>query len=111
MNILTCQLQRDKCYNNTKLRQTSVQCDQIGQFIALWANFQRLWQQFFVQIAHILESFIFQVKSFLGNFYRHLATFICHVGHIKLSLETSKIATRMSNVNENIENVERQQKS
>ena len=59
-----------------------VQCDQIGQFIWHWATFQRLWQQLvwpnlphskaiFVKVS---ISLIFLVKSFLGNFYRHLAT-------------------------------------
>ena len=60
------------------------QCDQIGRFFALWAIIQSRWQQFFypncphcqeifVKVPH---SFIFLVKSFLGNFYRHLAIFI-----------------------------------
>ena len=40
----------------------------LGDFIALWATFQRLWQQLFC------PNFIFLVKSFLGNFSRHLAT-------------------------------------
>ena len=59
------------------------QCDQIGQFIGLWATFQSLWQQLvcpnlphsqaiFVKVS---KSLIFLVKSFLGNFYRHLVSF------------------------------------
>ena len=59
------------------------QCDQIGQFIALWATFQSRWQQWlcpnrphcqaiFVKVS---KSFIFLVKSFSGNFYRDLAIF------------------------------------
>ena len=58
------------------------QCHQIGRFIALWATFQSLWYQlfcpncphfeaFFVKVS---KSFIVLAKSFLGNFYRHLAT-------------------------------------
>ena len=58
-------------------------CDQIGQFIALWATFQNLLHCLFCPncpyfsaiIEKMSKSFIFQVKSFLGNFYRHLATF------------------------------------
>ena len=59
------------------------QCDQIGRFIGLEATFQSLWQQLicpntlhslgiFVKVS---KSLIFLVKSFLGNFYRYLATF------------------------------------
>ena len=59
------------------------QCDQIGQFIALWATFQSQWQQYFfpncphfwANFVKVSKSFIFPVKSYLGNFYRHLATF------------------------------------
>ena len=55
------------------------QCDHIGRFIALWATFKSLWQKLFTQITHIFwqflvklsKFFIFLVKSFLGNFYRH----------------------------------------
>ena len=64
----------------------STQCDQIGQFIRLWAPFQSLWKQLicpnlqyskaiFVKVS---KSIIFLVISFLGNFYRHLATFTGH---------------------------------
>ena len=59
------------------------QCDQIGSSIGLWATFQSLWQQLvcpnltqsqaiFVKVS---KSFILLVKSFLGNFYSHFATF------------------------------------
>ena len=59
------------------------QCDQIGRFNALWATFQSLWQQlfcpdrphFWATFVKMLKSFMFLVESFLGNFYRHLATF------------------------------------
>ena len=59
------------------------QCDQFGQFIALWITFQSLWYQLFCQncphfkaiFVKLSKSLIFPVKSFLGNFYRHLATF------------------------------------
>ena len=60
------------------------QCDQIGQFIGIWAGFQSLWQQLncpnlthslsiFVKVSKL---FIFLVKPFLGNFYGHMAIFI-----------------------------------
>ena len=60
------------------------QCDQIGRFIELWATFQCIWKQLicpnpphseaiFVKVS---KSLIFLMKSFLGNFYRHLALFI-----------------------------------
>ena len=59
------------------------QRDQIGRFIALWATFQSLWQQlFYPNCPHfwaifmkLSKHFIFLVKSFLGNFFRHLTTF------------------------------------
>ena len=64
----------------------SFQCDQIGRFIRLWATFQSLWQQlicpnrphFSANFVKVSKSLIFQVKSFLANFYRHLATFTGH---------------------------------
>ena len=54
----------------------------LGDFIALWATFQRLWQQLFCpncphfwgNFVMVSNYFIFLVKSFLGNFSRHLAT-------------------------------------
>ena len=59
------------------------QCDQIGRFIALWATFHSLWQQlFWPNCPYNLPNFYkgvkiyhFLVKSFLGNFYGHLAIF------------------------------------
>ena len=65
------------------IRLRLMQCDQIGRFIGIWATFQSLWQQLicpnllyskaiFVKVS---KSFIFLVKSFLGNFYSHLVTF------------------------------------
>ena len=59
------------------------QCDQIGRFFGLWTTFQSLWQQLICanllhsQAIFVKESksVIFLVKSFLGNFYRHLANF------------------------------------
>ena len=64
------------------------QCDQIGQFIGLWATFQSSWQKLICpNISHSLaifvnmsKSIIFLVKSFLSNFYRHLAIFSGHTG-------------------------------
>ena len=66
-----------------RVQSLQTQCDQIGRFIGLLATFQSLWQQLvcpnrphcqaiFVKVS---KSFIFLVKSLLGNFYRHLATF------------------------------------
>ena len=52
------------------------QCDQIGRFFAFWASIQSRWQQlFYPNCSHcqaifvkVSKSFIFLVKSFLGNF-------------------------------------------
>ena len=60
----------------------SPQRDQIGQFIALWATLQSLWQQSVCpKLPHsqaiyvkVSKSFIFS-EIILGNFYGHLATF------------------------------------
>ena len=60
-----------------------LQCDQIEQFIALWVTFQSLWQQLFCPncpyfwgiFCKDVKIFHFLFISFLGNFYRHLATF------------------------------------
>ena len=41
------------------------QCDQIGWFIGLWANFQSLWQQLISQISHIMGNFCKGVKIFI----------------------------------------------
>ena len=59
------------------------QCVQIGRFITHWATLQSRWQQLFSPncphcqaiFVKVSKSFIFVVKSFLGNFYSHLATF------------------------------------
>ena len=58
-------------------------CDQIGRFIALCATIQSLWQQLispnllhsWAIFVNLSKSFLFLVKSYLGNFYRHLAIF------------------------------------
>ena len=60
-------------------KKTHHQSDQIGLFIAVWATFQSLWQQLFLSklptfLCNVCKV-IFQVKSFLGNFDRHLVTF------------------------------------
>ena len=55
------------------------QCDQIGKFIGLLATIQSLWQQLISP--NLLHSLIFLVKSFWGNFYRHLAIFSGHSAH------------------------------
>ena len=60
------------------------QCDQIRRFFALWATIQSLWQQLYYPncphcwaiFVKVPKSFIFLVKSYLGNFNRHLAIFI-----------------------------------
>ena len=78
------------------------QCDQIGRFIALWATFQSLWQQlfcpnhphFYTIFCKGFKNFIFLVNSFLGNFYRHMATF--QWSH--WSLRNSKFASATSSV-------------
>ena len=63
---------------------SSDQCDQIGRFIGLLASFQSLRQQLIcpnlsnsqaATFIKVSKSIIFVVKSFLGNVYRHLATF------------------------------------
>ena len=59
------------------------QCDPIGRFIGLWATFQSLLQQLICPntphslaiFGQVPKSLNFLVKSFLGNFYRYLATF------------------------------------
>ena len=51
------------------------QCDQIGQFIRLWAAFKSLWHQLICPnlqhsqaiIVKVSKSIIFLVQSFLGN--------------------------------------------
>ena len=65
-----------------------MQCDQIGWFIGLWATFESLWQQLFSPtlphswaiFVKVTKYIIFLVKSFLSNFYRHLAIFSGHTG-------------------------------
>ena len=60
-----------------------MQCDQIGWFNALYTTFQSLCQQLFCpNCLHYYTIFvkssktlIFLLKSFLGNFYRHLMIF------------------------------------
>ena len=68
----------------THLNLTHRQCDQSGRFIAPCAMTQSLWQHLiypnlllsYAIFVKISKSFIFLVKSYLGNFYRHLAIFI-----------------------------------
>ena len=62
------------------------QCDQIWRFIGLWASFSSIWQQLicpnlphsWAMFVKVLKSFIFLVKSLLGNFSRHLDIFSGH---------------------------------
>ena len=65
-------------------RGQSRQCDQIGQFITLWATFHSPWQQLICpNCPHNLPNFCKGVKIYpfsseiiLGNFYRYLAFFL-----------------------------------
>ena len=50
------------------------QCDQIGRFIGLWAFLKPLATINLRKSPTLLGNF--QVKSFLGNFYRHLVTLV-----------------------------------
>ena len=69
----------------------SGQCDQIGQFIGLWATFLKplaainlpKFPIFLCNFLQVSTFIIFLVKSFLGNFYRHLVIFSDHTdsGH------------------------------
>ena len=64
------------------------QCDQIWQFIGLWATFQSLWQQLLCpHLPHskaicvkVFKSLFFLVKSFLGNFFYIWRLFTGHTG-------------------------------
>ena len=60
-----------------------IQCDQIGWFNGLLASFQSLCQQLICPnlphskaiLVKVSKSIILLVKSFQGNFYRHLSIF------------------------------------
>ena len=55
--------------------------DQIRRFIALWQLSKAGGNNYFAQIVYIFLTFglfIFLVKYFSGNFYRHLAIFYGH---------------------------------
>ena len=77
--------------------------DQIGRFFALWATIQSRWQQlFYPNFPHCLaifvkvsKSFIFLVKSFLGNVWRFLS------GHTsqRLSITIKRLACRQGGGN------------
>ena len=58
------------------------QCDQIGRFIGLWATFlislPKSPASLLGNSCKGVKIYNFLVKSFLGNFYRHLATFTGH---------------------------------
>ena len=68
---------------------SALQCDQIWRFIGLCATFQSLWQQlicpnlphFYAIFVKVSKSFIFLMKSLLGNFSRHLAIFSGHTDY------------------------------
>ena len=67
-----------------------VQCDQIWRFIELCQLLNAFGNTLFAQISHmpkdifvkVTKSIIFLVKSFLGNFYRHLAIFSGHTAPV-----------------------------
>ena len=48
----------------------------LGDLLHFGQIFKACRNNYFTQIAHKSKSLIFLVKSFLGNFYRHLATFL-----------------------------------
>ena len=86
MPFSPCRLPTQKRHFCDRVYLLGAQCDQIGQFIGLWATFQSLWQQLICPnlprsetfLVKVSKSFIFLVKSFLGNFYRHSAFFSGH---------------------------------
>ena len=77
----------------------SDQCDQIGRFIGICATFQSLMQQLICpNLPHSLAIFVkvskslfLLVKSFLGNFYRHLAFFTGQTDHHQLQQQQSRL--------------------
>ena len=80
---MACQFKPNGC--EKFIFQGGDQCDQIGRFIGLWATFQSLGQQ--LVCPNLPHSLILQMKSFLGNFYIHLATFLLVtlvVGYLEL---------------------------
>ena len=61
------------CPKPGSLASSPLQCDQIGQFIELWATFQSLWQQLICpnhlgNFCKGVKSFNFLLKSCLDNF-------------------------------------------
>ena len=77
-----CKLLQDS-NSDCQSRRISQRTLTIGRFIAIWATFQSLCQQLicpnllYLRAIFLNESksLIFQMKSSLGNFYKHLATF------------------------------------
>ena len=65
------------------------QCDQIGQFIALWATFLSLWQQLlspncriFWQFVKWVKNFHFSIEISFGPLFIDIWwLFTCHAGH------------------------------
>ena len=57
---------------NTYFYILSVQCDRIGRFIT---HFAQRANTYWGNFCKFVKSFILLAKSFLDNFYRHLATF------------------------------------
>ena len=82
LSLAAARVKRMSC--ESALDACGQQCDQIGRIFALWATIQSREQQLFYPnrphcytiFVKVSKSIIFLVKSFLGNFYRHLAIFI-----------------------------------
>ena len=79
-SVPSCQLNQRIRFSFTYILKMSLhyQCDQIGQFIELWATFEILLQHlicpnlphsYAIFNVNVSKSIIFLVKSFFGNFY------------------------------------------
>ena len=77
-------IQRPESQFNSGKNQSHQKCEQIGRFFALLSTIQSWGQQLFYPnlphcytiIVKVWKSFIFLLKSFLGDFYTLLAIFI-----------------------------------
>ena len=54
--VSTCRYKFRSSHNDND-NDNAAQCDQIGRFIALWATFQSLWNNYFAQIGTYLGNF------------------------------------------------------
>ena len=77
----------------------TLKCDQIERFIGLWATFQGLPKSstFLGNFCKGVKIYHFLVKSFSGNFYRHLAIFSGHT-ECKVKAEAILCQILMSNL-------------